>query len=87
VVHPKETVKRPANLSDSEWADFQQCQDEDDDLMSQVADRENQMESGLIATYDEYEFDFGPLPEPKAPTRVTGSRPAPSPPQPRSRRR
>lgn len=81
-------MKRPANLSDSEWADFQQCQDEEDDLLSQVADREYQMESGLIDSYDEFQFDFGPLPEPKAPTRrITGSGPAPSPPPPPSRRR
>ncbi|WP_433892593.1 hypothetical protein [Streptomyces sp. CA-111067] len=78
-------MKRPADMSDSEWADYLQCQDEHDDLMSQVADREYQMESRLIDTYDEYEFDFGPL---NPPTRkITGSRPAPSPPQPPSRRR
>ncbi|MEE4544012.1 hypothetical protein V2S66_18800 [Streptomyces sp. V4-01] len=75
-------------MSDSEWADWQQCQDEHDDLMSQVADREYQMESGLIDSYDEYEFDFGPLPEPNTPTRRTiTSRLAPSPPPPPSRRR
>jgi hypothetical protein len=86
--HPKETVKRPADMSDSDWAEYLQCQDEHDDLMSQVADREYQMESGLIDSYDEFQFDFGPLPEPKAPTRrITGSRPAPSPPPPPSRRR
>ncbi|MFF3976554.1 hypothetical protein [Streptomyces sp. NPDC001828] len=32
--------------------------------MAQVADREAQMEHGLIAAYDEYELDFTPVPEP-----------------------
>ncbi|RAJ62037.1 hypothetical protein K388_02723 [Streptomyces sp. KhCrAH-43] len=32
--------------------------------MEQVADREAQMEHGLIAAYNEYELDFGPAPEP-----------------------
>ncbi|MFG2564657.1 hypothetical protein ACGFR6_04365 [Streptomyces sp. NPDC048567] len=32
--------------------------------MEQVADREAQMEHGLIAAYDEYELDFAPAPEP-----------------------
>jgi hypothetical protein len=34
--------------------------------MAQVADREAQMEHGLIATYDEYEIDFSPVPNPEA---------------------
>jgi hypothetical protein len=56
--------------------------------MVQVADREYQMEVGQIDSYDEYEFDFSPLPESNTPTgRVIGTRPAPSPPQPSSRRR
>lgn len=81
-------MKRPAHFSDADWAEFQQCQDEHDDLMAQVADREYQMEVGQIDSYDEYEFDFGPLPEPNTPTRkISNSRPAPSPPQPPSRRR
>ncbi|MFD4479428.1 hypothetical protein ACFWPU_25385 [Streptomyces sp. NPDC058471] len=32
--------------------------------MAQVADREAQMEHDLIATYDEYELDFAPVPAP-----------------------
>ncbi|MBC9723751.1 hypothetical protein [Streptomyces sp. TRM68367] len=40
--------------------------------MAQVAEREAQLEHGLINAYDEYEFDFTPLPEPKpGPTRRT----------------
>ncbi|MDJ0464687.1 hypothetical protein [Streptomyces sp. H27-C3] len=35
--------------------------------MDQVAGREAQMEHGLIDTYDEYEFDFSPLPPPQQP--------------------
>ncbi|WP_159058744.1 hypothetical protein [Streptomyces caeruleatus] len=34
--------------------------------MAQVADREAQMEHGLIAAYDEYELDFSPVPKPEA---------------------
>jgi hypothetical protein len=75
-------------MSDSEWADYLQCQDEHDDLMSQVADRENQIENGLIDFYDEYEFDFSPLPIPHAPARrIANSKPAPNVPQAPSRRR
>ncbi|MFD7137037.1 hypothetical protein [Streptomyces sp. NPDC059894] len=36
--------------------------------MAQVAEREAQMEHGLINAYDEYAFDFTPLPEPKPST-------------------
>ncbi|MFF5757355.1 hypothetical protein [Streptomyces longwoodensis] len=32
--------------------------------MAQVAEREAQMEHDLLASYDEYEFDFTPVPEP-----------------------
>ncbi|MEU6230305.1 hypothetical protein [Streptomyces sp. NPDC047042] len=34
--------------------------------MAQVADREAQMEHGLIAAYDEYELDLSPVPKPEA---------------------
>lgn len=38
--------------------------------MAQVAEREAQWEHGLINAYDDHEFDFTPLPEPKpSPTR------------------
>ncbi|MGA5200574.1 hypothetical protein [Streptomyces variegatus] len=40
--------------------------------MAQIADREAQMEHGLIAAYDEYELDFSPVPKPEAtPARLT----------------
>ncbi|MFF7543408.1 hypothetical protein ACFZCU_07195 [Streptomyces canus] len=40
--------------------------------MAQLADREAQMEHGLIATYDEYELDFHLVPKPEAtPARRT----------------
>ncbi|MFI1721821.1 hypothetical protein [Streptomyces sp. NPDC020489] len=32
--------------------------------MAQVAEREAQMEHDLIASYNEHEFDFTPVPEP-----------------------
>jgi hypothetical protein len=51
-------MKRPPDWTDEEWADFRQCQDEHDDLMEQVADREAQLETSLIASYDEYEFTW-----------------------------
>ncbi|MFE5097559.1 hypothetical protein ACFRCI_46655 [Streptomyces sp. NPDC056638] len=54
-------MNRPANFSDADWAEYQQCQTEHDDLMDQFTDREAQMEQGLLDTYDEYEFDFAPL--------------------------
>lgn len=40
--------------------------------MAQLAEREAQMEHDLIATYDEYELDFSPVPKPDAnPARRT----------------
>ncbi|GCD41855.1 hypothetical protein [Streptomyces paromomycinus] len=51
-------MHRPAHFSDADWADYLQCQAEHDDLLDQVADREAQIEQGLIDTYDDYEFDF-----------------------------
>lgn len=52
-------MNRPANFSDADWAEYQQCQTEHDNLMDQFTDREAQMEQGLLDTYDEYAFDFG----------------------------
>ncbi|MEU9411660.1 hypothetical protein AB0E08_39015 [Streptomyces sp. NPDC048281] len=34
--------------------------------MAQIAEREAQMEHGLIAVCDEYELDFSPVPKPQA---------------------
>ncbi|MFE6548282.1 hypothetical protein ACFVHS_07755 [Streptomyces sp. NPDC057746] len=59
-------LNRPAHFSDADWAEYQQCQAEHDDLMAQIAEREAQMEHDLIATYDEYELDFSPVPKPEA---------------------
>ncbi|MCA1223239.1 hypothetical protein [Streptomyces sp. 8L] len=69
-------MNRPTGLNETQWADYQQCQAEHDDLIQQVADREAQMENGLIDSYDEYEFDFSPLPDHK-PAPVEGSSPRP----------
>ncbi|WP_019070576.1 hypothetical protein [Streptomyces hokutonensis] len=33
--------------------------------MAQAAEREAQMENGLISTYEEFEFDLTPIPEPR----------------------
>ncbi|MEU9288316.1 hypothetical protein AB0D57_27355 [Streptomyces sp. NPDC048275] len=65
-------MKRPPHISAADWAEYQQCQAEHDDLMAQIADREAQMEHDLIAAYDEYELDFSPIPKPDAdPARRT----------------
>ncbi|KOT79110.1 hypothetical protein ADK70_31860 [Streptomyces rimosus subsp. pseudoverticillatus] len=74
-------MKRPAHYSDTDWAEYQQCQAEHDDIMNQVADREAQIEQGLIDTYDDYEFDFTsparpaqqPRPARQSPPIPTGS--------------
>ncbi|MFB7481896.1 hypothetical protein ACFUEM_25110 [Streptomyces anulatus] len=55
-------MNRPTHLNDADWAEYQQCQAEHDDLVEQVADREAQLENDRIAAYDEYELDFGPAP-------------------------
>ncbi|NIY65594.1 hypothetical protein [Streptomyces malaysiensis] len=68
-------LNRPAHFSDADWAEYQQCQAEHDDLMAQIAEREAQMEHDLIATHDEYELDFSPVPKPEGtPTRLTPHR-------------
>ncbi|MDX2906789.1 hypothetical protein PV464_43500, partial [Streptomyces scabiei] len=59
-------LNRPAHFSDADWADYQQCQAEHEDLMTQIAEREAQMEHGLITAYGEYELDFSPVPKPEA---------------------
>ncbi len=65
-------LNRPAHFSDADWAEYQQCQAEHDDLVAQIAEREAQMEHDLIATYDEYELDFSPVPKPEGtPARRT----------------
>lgn len=73
-------MNRPAHFNDADWAEYQQCQAEHDDLMDQVADREAQMEQGLIDTYDEYDFDFArpvqhPGPTPQVPPIPLGPAP------------
>ncbi|KUN02145.1 hypothetical protein AQI95_29180 [Streptomyces yokosukanensis] len=64
-------MQRPPNLTDEEWADYRQCQADEDSVLAQVADHEAQMETGLIDSYEEYEFNGEPPsrsnPEPYAP--------------------
>lgn len=59
-------LNRPAHFSDADWADYQQCQADHDDLMAQTADREAHLEHDLIAVYDEYAVDLSPGPKPEA---------------------
>ncbi|MFE8009039.1 hypothetical protein [Streptomyces sp. NPDC057418] len=69
---PRNALNRPAHFSDADWAEYQQCQAEHDDLMAQVADREAHLEHDRIATYDAYELDFTALPKLEdGPTRQT----------------
>ncbi|MFC9856236.1 MULTISPECIES: hypothetical protein [unclassified Streptomyces] len=63
---PRNALKRPPHFSDADWAEYQQCQAEHDDLMEQVADRESQLERELIPAYDEYQLDFSLVPTPDA---------------------
>ncbi|MCC2276218.1 hypothetical protein LKL35_12440 [Streptomyces sp. ET3-23] len=51
-------MQRPPNLTDAEWAEWLQRQGEEDELLAQVADREAQLETGVIDSYDEYEFTW-----------------------------
>lgn len=51
-------MQRPPNLTDAEWAEWLQCQEEEDELLAQVADREAKLEMGLTDSYDEYEFTW-----------------------------
>ncbi|MEV0470667.1 hypothetical protein [Streptomyces prunicolor] len=46
--------------------------------MAQAAEREAQMENGLISTYDEYEFDLTPIPEPRPVLRTSPLRRTPA---------
>ncbi|MER5782652.1 hypothetical protein ABT104_13130 [Streptomyces mobaraensis] len=51
-------MQRPPNLTDAQWAEWRQCQEEEDELLTQVADREAKLETGQIDSYDEYEFTW-----------------------------
>ncbi|MFD5422230.1 hypothetical protein ACFWJT_29980 [Streptomyces sp. NPDC127069] len=46
----------PTGLSAADLADYRQAQAEHEDLMQQVADREFQIEAGLIKSYADYRF-------------------------------
>lgn len=67
-------TRRPAQyagLSAGEAADWQECQSDHDDLMAQLTDREAQIETGLIDTYEDYVFIWerqgGPSPGAQGP--------------------
>lgn len=55
-------MHRPPDLSDEQWADYQaeyrRCQEEHDEVLTQVTDREAQIEHGLIDSYEDYEFTW-----------------------------
>ncbi|WP_406161673.1 hypothetical protein [Streptomyces canus] len=61
---PRNALNRPAHFRDADWAEYQQCQAEHDDLMAQVADRAAQLQDDLIAA--QYELDSRPVPKPEA---------------------
>ncbi|WP_405681226.1 hypothetical protein OG239_00135 [Streptomyces sp. NBC_00868] len=50
----------PAGLSPADLAEYRHCQDEHFELREQIADREAQIEAGLIDTYDDYPFTWEP---------------------------
>ncbi|MEU9000687.1 hypothetical protein [Streptomyces sp. NPDC048551] len=58
-------MQRPPELTEEEWADHRQCQAEENTVLTQVVDREAQLENGLIDSYDEYDFswDIDPAPD------------------------
>ncbi|MFD3760506.1 hypothetical protein [Streptomyces sp. NPDC058622] len=46
-------------MSGADWADYRQAAADDAHIQDEVADRENQVENGLIGSYDEYPFSWG----------------------------
>ncbi|QHC18940.1 MULTISPECIES: hypothetical protein [unclassified Streptomyces] len=59
-------MKRPAHYSDADLAEDQQRQAEHDDVMTQVAAREAQIEHDLVTAADAYESDLSPVSKPEA---------------------
>ncbi|MFI5982113.1 hypothetical protein ACIBEA_14660 [Streptomyces sp. NPDC051555] len=58
-------MQRPPELTEEEWADYRQCQAEENTVLAQVVDREAQLENGLIDSDDPYDFswDINPAPD------------------------
>lgn len=56
-------TEKPADWTAKEWADYQQCEDEHQDLMSQVQAREDSYERDEITDeeYRNWAFDYAPL--------------------------
>ncbi|OEJ30006.1 hypothetical protein BGK67_00115 [Streptomyces subrutilus] len=67
---------RQRGLSAEEAADWQECQSDHSGLMAQLADREAQMETGLIDDYDAYQFTWDE--EDPIPSQLSAQPPAPS---------
>lgn len=57
-------MQRPPGLTDEAWADYRQCEAEENTLLAQVVDREAQLENGIINSYDEYRFTWDIEPAP-----------------------
>ncbi|WP_412078790.1 hypothetical protein ACLF6K_35880 [Streptomyces xanthophaeus] len=51
-------MDRPPGLSDADWADYRTAARDDGLLQNELADREAQIESGLISSYEEYDFTW-----------------------------
>ncbi|MCY0928219.1 hypothetical protein OTB20_18860 [Streptomyces sp. H27-H1] len=47
-------------MSDADWADYLQAANDDARIQDELADREAQVENGLISHYDEYGFSWEP---------------------------
>lgn len=71
---PAVTGTGPAGLSAADLADYRQAQAEHDEEMRELADREFQIETGQINSYEEYRFSWqseGDTP-PQPPSAVPG---------------
>ncbi|MCX4776874.1 hypothetical protein [Streptomyces sp. NBC_01264] len=53
-------MDRPPGLSDADWADYRTAARDDALIQSELADREAQIEGGLISSYEEYDFTWEP---------------------------
>ncbi|MFG2996581.1 hypothetical protein [Streptomyces sp. NPDC048340] len=61
-------IPRPPDLTDAEWADYQQGQAEESSLLAEVVEREAKMENGTIDSYTDYRFTWDIHPAPGEPT-------------------
>ncbi|MFI5863725.1 hypothetical protein [Streptomyces sp. NPDC051546] len=52
------TMNRPSGLSDADWADYRAAARDDALVQSELADREAQIENGLLSPHEEYDFTW-----------------------------